>query len=178
MMKMVAMAMRTLEPGPARALSTWSRRMLWRFRGLTGTGLAQPRRGMPEIMLRRGKMTVPKMSTCLRGSRVRRPSRRAVESPQWLDMAAWAASWTQSEKSRHMYWMSTCARSMLAEPMNYLGGSPKTRLAPLRGGCTHLGRARGGNYTLHGRPGPILTSASPFLHLARILLKLGQHSEE
>ncbi len=64
-----------------------------KYRGLTGTGFAQPK-------LKRKRHTAPSGSMCLSGLRVSRPMALAVGSPREKAAFPWAYSWTVMAKRR------------------------------------------------------------------------------
>ena len=81
------------DSGPAAEIQSPIRFGLFRFNGLTGTGLAQPSTGrFGAIMPRRGKTTVPIGSMCASGLRETRPSILAVGSPKRFEVQACAVS--------------------------------------------------------------------------------------
>ena len=89
-----------LEAGPAREISAASARGFFRFQGLNGVGLAQPKR-MPAWSKKRiGTMIVPSRSMWTSGLRLILPRCRAVGSPRRLAIQAWADSWTLMEIAR------------------------------------------------------------------------------
>lgn len=63
-----------LDPGPANETQIISRLGFWKFRGSTGTGLAQP-------MLIRKNAKQPNRSRCFSGFKLKRPRLAAVLSP-------------------------------------------------------------------------------------------------
>ena len=80
---------------------------LEKFKGLTGTGLAQAKKGPmlpPERsggkMKSRGTRIVPIGSICGKGLRVSRPALSAVLSQNFKATSPCITSWTMTEKSR------------------------------------------------------------------------------
>ncbi len=70
--------------------------------GLTGTGFAHPKRGIPVNELTSGNRTVPIGSMCTIGFSEMRPSERPRSSPNLSETYAWADSCTESEKRNTM----------------------------------------------------------------------------
>ena len=85
-------AISRLLAGPAAAMSAKSRRGFFRYRMSTGTGFAQPIKGMGENIASSGNNTVPIQSMWASGFSVSRPRSRAVGSPRRLALQACAAS--------------------------------------------------------------------------------------
>lgn len=69
------------DAGPAKETIAISLRVFLKFKGFTGTGFAQPNNGRPVNVIIIGRITVPIMSICTMGLRVKRPRYFAVGSP-------------------------------------------------------------------------------------------------
>lgn len=96
-----AAASAKLAATPARETTSSPCLILEKFKGLTGTGLAQPKSTLePERIAIRGKSIVPIGSIWGRGFRVILPALSAVWSPKCLAAKPWATSWTMTEKSK------------------------------------------------------------------------------
>src|SRR5579864_3899070 len=105
----------TFASGPASATCSIPRRGLAKWRGLTGTGRAQPN-------LNTTKNSVPSRSRWTSGLRLSRPSARGVGSPSRSATKAWANSWKVAATST--------AASVIAIP----SGSPNPGTDAGRGG--------------------------------------------
>src|SRR4030043_2269095 len=91
-------AARMFAIGPAADIQRLSRRGFFRLKGLTGTGLAQPKGGAFIMTRRSGNKIVPNGPTWGIGVRVTRPKFRAVSSPNFEAAQPWAASWVEMAK--------------------------------------------------------------------------------
>src|SRR3989344_6067345 len=91
-------AMEILDSGPASATLMGPYFLSRRWRGLYGTGLAEPNtNGVPANRRNNGKSTEPNKSRCLIGLRVRRPIDSAVLSPRERAANPWLTSWMTTE---------------------------------------------------------------------------------
>lgn len=103
MIKLKTKAIEKFVKGPA--MATFKAPHFWslKFKGLIGTGFAQPKIGpLPKVAANKikGSKIVPKGSMCFKGFKLNLPISRAVLSPKDKATLPWAISWMTIEVNK------------------------------------------------------------------------------